>query len=493
MSAPLIPLSDATLSRLPEGISVPRYDRKALTPGIVHIGLGNFHRAHQAWYLHRLMQEGLAHDWAIIGAGVRPYDEAMRAKLIAQDCLTTLITLDPDGASAEVIGSMVDYVPVEVGNEPLITRMTDPAIRIVSLTVTEGGYYIDPATHGFDANHPDIVHDAHNPDAPHTAFGAIVAALKRRRVDGVGPFAVQSCDNLQANGSLVRQTLVSLARLSDPRLADWIEESVSFPNAMVDCIVPATGDKERARVRSFGLSDAVPVAHESFRQWVMEDAFCAGRPPWDAAGATFTADVHAYETMKIRMLNGGHQLLANAGELLGLGTIADSMAHSGIRAFFQRVQCDEIVPHVAAVPDMTPAAYLDLITRRFDNPAIEDTVRRVAFDGSARHTGFLLPTVRDALRADGPIEGLALAEALWARMCFAIREDGSAIEANDPHWGPLTVSAVEARDRPRAWLEQEAFYGDLVHQARFADAFTRWLRLVWEDGTEAAITRYLDG
>ncbi len=291
MNAP-VKLSNATLGALPDCASALGYDRSLLTPGIVHIGLGNFHRAHQAWYLHRLMQQGLAHDWAIIGAGVRPYDEIQRKKLAAQDYLTTLIELDPSGQSAEVVGSMIGYVPIEEGNGLLVEQMADPAIRIVSLTVTEGGYYVDPATNGIDTDHDDIRHDAANPGSPLTAFGAMVAALKKRRDAGTGPFTCQSCDNLQGNGAILRQTLVSLARLSDPDLADWIDEQCSFPNAMVDCIVPATGPKELALAKEFGIDDAAPVTHENFRQWVIEDDFCAGRPSWEQVGATVTDDVH---------------------------------------------------------------------------------------------------------------------------------------------------------------------------------------------------------
>ena len=332
--ADLIRLSQTALAQLPASIDVPRYDRRALRPGIVHIGVGNFHRAHQAWYLHRLMQQGLCHDWAIIGAGVRAHDAAQREKLLAQDCLTTLIELDPSGKSAEVCGSMIDYLPVAPDNAPLIAAMTDPAIRIVALTITESGYFVDPATGGFDAAHPDIQHDAANPDRPRTAFGAIVAALRGRRAAGAGPFTCQSCDNLQSNGAVLRQSVVSLARLSDPGLADWIAAHCSFPNAMVDCIVPATGPGEIALAQGFGIDDAAPVTHENFRQWVIEDDFCAGRPDWDKVGATFAADVHDFEVMKLRILNGGHQVVADPAEILGIPTIDAAMRHPGIHAPF---------------------------------------------------------------------------------------------------------------------------------------------------------------
>jgi len=329
------PLTLDNIKDLPADIRVPSYARADLSPGIVHIGLGNFHRGHQAWYLHRLMDMGLAHDWAIIGAGVRAADTAQRERLKAQDYLSTLIKLDPNGKSAEITGSMIGFVPVEDDNAALIAQMADPAIRIVALTVTEGGYYQNGAG-GFDADHADIMHDAAHPATPKTAFGAMIAALKLRRDAGHGPFTCQSCDNLQGNGVILRRTVVGLAKLSDPDLAAWIDTNCTFPNAMVDCIVPATGPAELALAREFGVVDMAPVTHENFRQWVIEDDFCAGRPDWDLAGATFTDDVHAFEAMKLRLLNAGHQIIANPGEILNIETISECMAHPTIRALKHR-------------------------------------------------------------------------------------------------------------------------------------------------------------
>ena len=486
-------LSNQTLPQLPSGIKRPDYDRASLTPGIVHIGLGNFHRAHQSWYLHRLMQQGEALDWGIIGAGVRRDDAAQRARLAEQDYLTTLIELDPSGRSAEVVGSMVGFIPVEDDNAALVAQMADPAIRIVSLTVTEGGYYIDPVSKRFDASHPDIEFDAAHPRTPRTAFGAIVEALRLRHAGGIGPFTCQSCDNLQGNGNILRQTVVSLARLSDPVLAEWIDTTCSFPSSMVDCIVPATGPREMALAQSFGVDDHAPVTHENFRQWVIEDDFCAGRPNWEKVGATFTNDVHAFEAMKIRILNGGHQLIADAGELLSIETISGCMDHPLIGAFFRKVAQEEIAPQVGAVPGMTPAAYVQLINRRFSNPEIVDTVRRVAFDGSSRQTGFILPTLRDALDKNAKFDGLALSQATWARMCLGTREDGSVIAPNDPKWDSLTAAAKAAEADPEAWLYQSDIYGDLGRHPLFRMRFSKWMALLQEVGLEATLRTYLKG
>lgn len=487
----LIRLSNATLGQLRSDVSVPRYDRSTLTPGIVHIGVGNFHRAHQAWYLHRLMQDGMAHDWAIIGAGVRDNDVQMRAKLLSQDCLTTLVELNPTSRSAEIIGSMIDYLPIEQENQNLIRQLSDPRIRIVTLTVTEGGYFVDPIGKDLDLSHPDIQHDASYPNRPKTAFGAIVAALKHRRESGAGPFTVMSCDNLQGNGRILRRTLLGLAKLSDPELAYWIDANCSFPNSMVDCIVPATGPRELEIATAFGLDDLVPVTHESFRQWVIEDDFCAGRPNWEQVGAVFSEDVHAFEKMKLRILNAGHQVLANVGEVLAIETIADCMAHPLISAFFRKVEVEEIAPLVAPVPGMTASSYVGLIEERFRNPSIVDTVRRVAFDGSSRHTEFLVPIIEDALEKNSSVTGLALVEAFWARMCAGTREDGSEIDANDPNWQSLTIAANQARKAPRAWLEQNHIYGDLKGAERFASAFEFWLNAIWTQGSEEALRLFV--
>lgn len=470
--------------------TLPLYDRSRLTPGIVHIGLGNFHRAHMAVYLDDLFNLGLGHDWAIIGAGVRAPDARMREAMLAQDCLSTIIELDPQGKTARRVGAMIDFLPVEPDNAGLIAAMARPEIRIVSLTVTEGGYYIDPATGLFDTSHPEIAADAPRPHR--TAFGAIVAALAARRASGIAPFTVMSCDNLPGNGHVTRAAVVGLARLSDPALAGWIDAQVAFPNGMVDRITPATGPRERAIAADFGLADdPVPVTCEPFRQWVVEDRFPAGRPPLERVGVTFSDHVHAYEMMKIRILNGGHAIIAYPGGLLDIEYVHQAMAHPLISGLLDKVETEEVIPYVPPVPDTDIAAYYRLIRQRFSNPEIADTARRLCLDGSNRQPKFIVPSVRDALAAGGSVDGLALVSALWCRYCYGETDDGAVILPNDPNWDDLTALAATARENPQAWLGMSAVYGDLGQNPRFAGAFDRWLRMLWAQGTEATLTAYL--
>ena len=470
---------------------MPAYDRSRLSPGIVHIGLGNFHRAHQAVYLDDLFAKGLAQDWAILGAGVREGDARMREALLAQDCLSTVIELDPAGHRARRIGSMVGFVEVQPDNAALIAAMSDPAIRIVSLTVTEGGYFVDPATGQFDPSAPEIVADAARPDHPATAFGAILAALKARRAAGTVPFTVMSCDNLPGNGHVTRDAVVGLARLSDPDLADWVAAHVAFPNGMVDRITPATGPRERALAAKFGLDDPVPVTCEPFRQWVLEDNFPAGRPPLEAVGVTFTDDVHAYEAMKIRILNGGHAIIAYPGGLLDIDLVHEAMAHPLISGFLDKVEREEIIPFVAPVPDTDLQDYFALIRDRFANPEIADTVRRLCLDGSNRQPKFILPSLRDNLAAGRVPHGLILESALWCRYCAGVSDSGAVIAPNDPNWDRLTRVAQAARQDPSCWLAMEDIYGATGRDPAVVGAFAAALHDLWDRGTAAVLTDFI--
>ncbi|WP_045390679.1 mannitol dehydrogenase family protein [Falsirhodobacter sp. alg1] len=486
-------LSNATLRDLPSHIVTPTYDRSALKAGIVHIGCGNFHRAHMAVYLDDLFGMGLDHDWAIIGAGVRAPDGKMRDVLAAQDYLSTVSELNPDRSETRVIGSMIDFIPVEQTNGPLIAAMTDPAIRIVSLTVTEGGYFIDPKTNTFSPSHPAIQADAAHPDAPETAFGAIIAALKARRAAGTPAFTVMCCDNVPHNGHVTRDAVTGLCRLFDAELADWIAANVAFPNSMVDRITPATGPRERQMVADMGIDDAAPVTSESFRQWVLEDNFPNGRPALEKVGVTFTDAVDAYETMKIRILNGGHAILAYPGGLRDIHFVHEAMQDPQIRAFLDKVETTEILPIVPPVPQTDLLEYKELILERCSNPEVADTVRRLCLDGSNRQPKFIVPSIRDVVAKGNDATGLILLSALWCRYCFGTSEKGVVIEPNDPNWDVLTAVSAKAKTDPSAWLAMHEVYGDLGENAVVSARFDQILRAVWADGSEAVIARYLDG
>jgi mannitol 2-dehydrogenase len=484
-------LSNATLATLPATIAVPTYDRASLKSGIVHIGCGNFHRAHMAVYLDDLFNLGLGHDWAITGAGVRIGDARMRELLAGQNYLSSVIERSPNGVSARIIGAMTNFVPVEDGNAALIIAMSDPAIKIVSLTVTEGGYYIDPKTGTFGPDHADIVHDAANPSAPDTVFGAIIAALSARRKLGVAAFTVMCCDNLPHNGHVTRAAVVGLARLSDLALADWIAQNVAFPNSMVDRITPATGDAERALALSLGIGDAAPVTCEPFRQWVMEDNFPSGRPPLEKVGVTFTPHVDAFETMKIRILNGGHAIIAYPAGLLDIHYVHDAMADPQIRGFLDKILTTEVLPIVPPVPGVTLTDYKALILDRFSNPEVADTIRRLCLDGSNRQPKFIVPSIRDVILGTGRMDGLVLLSALWCRYCYGETESGAVIDPNDPNWDRLRAQAKLAKDDPAKWLDMPEIYGDLAQDTALVAKFGAALNAVWATGTRQAIADYL--
>uniref|UniRef100_A4WT64 Mannitol dehydrogenase, C-terminal domain n=1 Tax=Cereibacter sphaeroides (strain ATCC 17025 / ATH 2.4.3) TaxID=349102 RepID=A4WT64_CERS5 len=471
-------------------VALPAYDRKALTPGIVHIGVGNFHRAHQAVYIDDLFALGEGHDWGILGAGVRPTDARMREALAAQDNLSTVIELDPAGHRARRVGAMIGFLPVEADNAALIEAMSDPRIRIVSLTVTEGGYNVD-ASGAFDPTHPDIVADAARPSAPATAFGAILAALRARRAAGVAPFTVMSCDNLPGNGHVTRNAVVGLAELFDAELAAWVKSHVAFPNGMVDRITPATGPHERELAQGFGLTDPVPVTCEPFRQWVVEDHFPAGRPALEKVGVTFTPHVHAYEAMKIRILNGGHAVIAYPSALMDIEFVHEAMANPLVAAFLHRIEVEEILPHVPPVPDTSIPAYLSLIESRFSNPEIADTTRRLCLDGSNRQPKFIVPSLRDNLAAGRMPKGLVLLSALWCRYCFGTTDSGQVVAPNDPNWSALQERSKRARANPADWLAMTEVYGDLGRHPALVGEFGAALEAVWRDGAEAVLRRFL--
>ena len=485
-----IKLNQQNIGKLPTNVAVPSYDRRLVTPGILHIGVGNFHRAHQGVYLDRLFNKNRDLDWGIIGAGIMPYDANKREQLAAQDWLSTIIELDPRGYTARVCGSMIDFA--EVSSQSLIQALTKPEIRIVSMTVTEGGYFVDPKTGGFNAEHPDILADAQNPDAPQTVFGAIVAALKIRKSQGVAPFTVMSCDNVPHNGAVTKRAVIGVADRIAPELSAWIAENVAFPNGMVDCITPATGERERAMVADkFGIEDPSVVVCEPFRQWVLEDHFPQGRPALEEVGVEFVQDVAPYELMKLRILNGGHASIAYAAALLGIQYAHEAMETPLIRAFMEKLEKDEIIPTVPPVPGVDLHRYLEKTVERFSNAGIGDTIPRLCLDGSNRQPKFIFPTLMDRLSQGLPIPGLALEVALWCRYCAGTDENGNPLPLDDINAERLRHNALLAKTEPRAFLGMTDIFGTMGDHEAAVAAFSAALDSLWKHGTEKTLENYI--
>jgi mannitol 2-dehydrogenase len=493
--ATAVRLSTRTLGSLASHLATPRYDRNSLRPGILHIGVGNFHRAHQAVYLDDLLNAGLADDWAIVGAGIRAHDATMRDALRDQDWLTTVVEMAPEGTCARITGAMVDFVPIGDDGAGVVRALRDPGIRIASLTITEGGYCIDPATGEFDPGHPEIQHDLSNPDRPRGVFGILLAGLNARRTHGVAPFTVMSCDNIPGNGEVARRALTALAEMMNPDLAQFVREEVLFPNSMVDRITPATTDLQREFLaREHGVIDAWPVFCEPFRQWVLEDKFVSGRPQLEEVGVTLVDDVEPFELMKLRILNGSHAAIAYPAALMGIHFVHDAMAHPLIRAYLDKLATDEIIPTVPPVPGVSLSNYFAEVSGRFSNPEVGDTISRLCQDGSNRQPKFILATTLDRVRTDRPIAGLALESALWCRYCAGTRDDGRPVTVEDEKADILGRAASAARENADAFLSlNDIFDQTIAGSSAFREAFAEALDSLWRNGTEATLEAYLGG
>jgi len=487
-----IDLAASNLGELRD-VRVPRYDRSGLTTGIVHIGVGSFHRAHQAVYLDDLMAQGVAHDWAICGVGVLPQDRAMADALRAQDHLYTVMVKNPDGTrDARVIGSIVDYLFAPDDPELVVARLADPAVRIVSLTITEGGYSLDPSTGEFDPASPDVQADLDGNRQPRSAFGLIVAGLRRRRETGTPPFTVQSCDNIQSNGDVAKRAIVAFTRVFDPELAEWIGQEVAFPNSMVDRITPVTTDEDRDEIRArYGLSDRWPVVCEPFTQWVIEDHFPLGRPRWELAGAQLVPEVMPYELMKLRLLNASHQALTYFGYLIGYRYAHEALADDRIAELLRRYMDDEATPSLEPVPGIDLAAYKAKLIERFANPEIRDTLARLCAESSDRIPKWLLPVVRHDLEAGVPVPLAAAVVASWARYAEAVDESGEPIAVVDRLASSLVPLAQRQHDEPTIFIENAVLFGDLAERRDFVEPYLRTLADLHSVGAAATLDRLL--
>jgi fructuronate reductase len=483
-------LSLTSLDTLPAEVARPRYDVCAVRVGIVHLGVGAFHRAHQAVYLDDRLAAGET-DWAICGASLRSPDTS-RA-LDPQDGLYALAVRSEAGETLRVVGALRRLVGA---NEALLAAMSDPAVRIVTLTVTEKGYCHDPASRLLDEDHPDIRYDLASPQAPRSAPGFLVEALARRRAAGIAPFTIVSCDNLPNNGETVRAVIARLAELRDAELGRWVRGEVAFPSTMVDRIVPATTDEDRARISArLGVEDSWPVAAEPFTQWVIEDRFPGGRPRFEDSGATLVGDVAPFETAKLRLLNGAHSTLAYLGYLSGYETVAQAMEDADLARLIAQLMSDEAAPTLDARATGDLGPYIAQLLARFRNPALRHRTWQIAMDGSQKLPQRLLATARARLAAGQPFDRIALGVAAWMRYVAGVDEQGRAIDVRDPLATRLRAIAeregLEAtRLAPALAGVSEVFGDDLARDPRFLTPVTSALATLIAKGARRAVAEF---
>lgn len=482
-------LNNYNVGKLGSPIATPQYDRSAVTPGIVHIGVGGFHRAHQAMYLDGLMNQGEALDWGIVGVGVMPGDKRMQQALAAQDYLYTLVVKHPDGRyEPRVIGSTVGYLFAPEATEAVIEQMADSQIRIVSLTVTEGGYNFHPVSGEFDLDNTQIHDDLANPTKPSSSFGLVVEALVRRRERGISPFTVMSCDNIQGNGDVAKRMFISYARARDGELGEWVATQVAFPNAMVDRITPVTSEADINELsQHFDIEDAWPVVCEPFTQWVLEDHFPLGRPALDKVGVQLVDDVEPYELMKLRLLNASHQALTYFGYLAGYRYAHEVCQDPLFVDFLLGYMREEGSPTLAPVPGVDLEAYRLTLIERFANPQIKDTLARLCAESSDRIPKWLVPVIRQQLANGGEIKRSAAVVASWARYVEGQDEQGEPIEIVDRLKASLMQIAASNRTQPTAFIENREVFGDLAVQPRFLAAYLSALTSLHERGARATI------
>jgi fructuronate reductase len=477
-------LSNATLGTARADVRVPDYDRAGVTPGIVHLGVGAFHRAHQAVVVDDMLSRDPS--WGIVGASLRRPDT--KEALAPQDGLYSVLVKDGAARRLRVIGSVLEVIDAPRDKERLLTRLADPAIRVVSLTITEKGYCYNAATGGLDASHPEIVADLNTPRAPATAAGLVAEALRRRRAAGLAPFTVLSCDNLPHNGRVAGRVFTEFAEAVDANLGRWVRENVPFPGTMIDRIVPATTDADRAEVAGLlGLDDAWPVMAEPFLQWVIEDRFTGPRPPLETVGAEFVGDVAPYEQMKLRMLNGTHSSMAYLGYLSGYEFVAEVIAQPAFRRFIGNELHEEIAPTLG-MPKAETDAYVEKLLERYSNTAMKHRTYQIAMDGSQKLPQRLLGTIADQLKAGGSIERLALAVAAWMIYAHGTDLAGKAIAVQDPM--AKDFAALDPARLVDGYLRLDrVFAPELAGNTRLRETLEAKVALLREVGAAEAVRR----
>ncbi len=483
-------LNDATLRQLPAEVQQPQYDRQQLKPGIVHLGIGAFHRAHQAYYTEAVLNR-FGGDWGIIGCSLR--SPSVREQLAPQDNWYTLVERSSAGEKLQLIGAVIGTLVGPENPAALIAVMSDPAIRIVSLTVTEKGYCHDPATGNLNLEHPDIRHDLSNLASPKSAIGYLVAALQARKQAGVNSFTALSCDNLPDNGEVLQKVTLQFAESISAELADWIRANTCFPGTMIDRIVPATTDADRAEIEArLGLRDEGMVVAEPFTQWVIQDRFSDGRPQWEAVGAQLVDDVRVFEKIKLRLLNGAHSTLAYTGYLSGFDYISEVMQEPAFVNMITRYMAREAGETVTAPEGFDIEHYKVQLRERFFNTALKHRTWQIAMDGSQKLPQRLLQTLREQLKGQGHIEIICLAVAAWIRYVSGVDEKGNPIEVSDPLAAVLRKACDDNAGNPRGMVEavvslSQVFGEDLIREEVFVQGVTDWLTRFYQQGVLESI------
>ncbi|MFN8082085.1 MAG: mannitol dehydrogenase family protein [Kineosporiaceae bacterium] len=477
---------------VPAGLAVPGYDRSAVTAGVAHIGVGNFHRVHQGVYLDRVLHQASQQDWGILGVGVvdSPASAAKAAAFAAQDNLHTVTEFAPDGSHASrVIGSMVGYESVPADPGAAQARLLDPAIRIVTMTIGESSYNLVEGSGEFDLSTPAVADDLQHPQRPpRTVFRLLVDALAGRRRDGTAPFTVMSCDNLRGNGDTIRRSLLGYAAAVDPELAQWIEGEVHFPNCMVDRIAPLVDDARRAELNALaGVDDAAATIGEDHLQWVIEDDFPSGRPRWEEVGVTMSDQVAQYEAVKGRMLNACHVLMSYPAVLLGHRFVHEAMADPLVYRMLRTFVDQDVIPLITPPTGVRLPDYRDQILSRFANPAVRDQLLRIAMDGAAKIPVFHTVTLRTQVEQGLDPSREALLLLCFRRYLSGVDDRGAAFDVHEPLLSPQDRAAC-AGDDPRAALRLASFSPlGLEDHPGFVSRFDELAAVMTQRGVATAI------
>jgi mannitol 2-dehydrogenase len=480
-------LNNANLSEL-QHATVPTYERTNVKQGIVHVGVGGFHRAHLAVYVDSMLEQLRLKDWSICGVGLQPFDAEMKNALVPQDNLYTVIERSAPGTKARVIGSITDYLFAPDNTEAVIAKMAHEDTHIVSMTITESGYFYNENTHELDIEHPDIVADLAGAATPRTFFGFVYAALARRYEAGLKPFTVLSCDNMQKNGHITRDMLLTFAKHRDPDVAAWLAQNGAFPNSMVDRITPRTVEEDVHSLREeFGVEDSWPVVTEPFMQWVVEDKFADGRPPFEKVGVQVVKDVkdvEQFELIKLRLLNASHSAMGYAGYLAGFQYIHETIGNPTYHKYISNMMHEEVKPLLPKIPGVDVDEYIKTLIGRFSNPTLKDEITRICLGGSGKLPQFIMPSIAEQIVAGGPLRRLTLCAAAWFRYLRGIDEQGREFKLSfDPMAADLQPLAREGGSDPMKLLSVESLFGDdLRNDKRFVEELTKALESLDREG-----------